>query len=240
MTDIPESHPRYLSLKTREKLVQGVEEGMTSKAGLIAHGRGEAFDYLLGEETTPFAEKAERYALKLMKEADNAVISINGNVAALVPDSIVKLGQDLNAKLEVNLFHRTDKRMELIEKKLRDNGAEEVLGSEPDAKIPDLEHARALCSEEGIYSSDVVLVPLEDGDRAKALSDMGKTVITIDLNPLSRTAQVSDVTIVDNIIRAVPNMNKQEPLEEGFSNHKNLNRTLKYMSQRLFDLAEEL
>ncbi|MFW6038523.1 MAG: 4-phosphopantoate--beta-alanine ligase, partial [Candidatus Saliniplasma sp.] len=206
MTDIPESHPRYVSLKTREMLVEGVEVGITSKAGLIAHGRGEAFDYLIGEETIPTAEKAERYAVKVMREADNAVISVNGNVAALVPDSIVKLGEHLDAKLEVNLFHRTEERMEKIEAKLRENGAEKVFGLEPDEKIPGLDHARALCSSEGIYSSDVVLVPLEDGDRAKALSDMGKTVITIDLNPLSRTSQVSDVTIVDNIIRAVPNM----------------------------------
>ncbi|MFW5898826.1 MAG: 4-phosphopantoate--beta-alanine ligase, partial [Candidatus Saliniplasma sp.] len=213
MTDIPESHPRYVSLKTREMLVEGVEVGITSKAGLIAHGRGEAFDYLIGEETIPTAEKAERYAVKVMREADNAVISVNGNVAALVPDSIVKLGEHLDAKLEVNLFHRTEERMEKIEAKLRENGAEKVFGLEPDEKIPGLDHARALCSSEGIYSSDVVLVPLEDGDRAKALSDMGKTVITIDLNPLSRTSQVSDVTIVDNIIRAVPNMIEMEPLE---------------------------
>jgi 4-phosphopantoate--beta-alanine ligase len=33
---------------------------------------------------------------------------------------------------------------------------------------------------------------------------MGKTVITVDLNPLSRTAEKADITIVDNITRAVP------------------------------------
>ena len=236
MTDIPESHPRYISLKTREMLVEGVEEGITSKAGLIAHGRGEAFDYIIGEETISSSERAERYAVKLMKEAENAVISVNGNVAALVPDSIVKLSERLDAKLEVNLFHRTEERMEKIEGKLRDNGAEKVLGLEPDEKIPGLDHARALCSSEGIYSSDVVMVPLEDGDRAQALSAMGKTVITIDLNPLSRTSQVSDVTIVDNIIRAVPNMIELEPLDESFSNEENLSEVLRYMSSRLLKL----
>ncbi|MFW6304518.1 MAG: 4-phosphopantoate--beta-alanine ligase [Candidatus Saliniplasma sp.] len=237
MTDIPESHPRYVSLKTREMLVEGVEVGITSKAGLIAHGRGEAFDYLIGEETIPTAEKAERYAVKVMREADNAVISVNGNVAALVPDSIVKLGEHLDAKLEVNLFHRTEERMEKIEATLRENGAEKVFGLESDEKIPGLDHARALCSSEGIYSSDVVLVPLEDGDRAKALSDMGKTVITIDLNPLSRTSQVSDVTIVDNIIRAVPNMIELEPLDEGFDNEKNLSDVIEFISDRLLELT---
>ena len=33
----------------------------------------------------------------------------------------------------------------------------------------------------GIYQSDVVLVPLEDGDRTEALISNGKFVITIDL-----------------------------------------------------------
>jgi 4-phosphopantoate--beta-alanine ligase len=37
---------------------------------------------------------------------------------------------------------------------------------------------------------------------------MGKQVISVDLNPLSRTAMASDVTIVDNIVRAIPNMIK--------------------------------
>jgi 4-phosphopantoate--beta-alanine ligase len=35
---------------------------------------------------------------------------------------------------------------------------------------------------------------------------MGKNVIVVDLNPLSRSAQTATVTIADNIVRAVPNM----------------------------------
>jgi 4-phosphopantoate--beta-alanine ligase len=31
-------------------------------------------------------------------------------------------------------------------------------------------------------------------------------VISIDLNPLSRTSQASKITIVDNLVRAIPNM----------------------------------
>lgn len=240
MTEVPRSHPRYESLKTREMLVEGVESGITSKAGLIAHGRGEAFDYLLGEETIPAAERAERYAVDVLSEADNPVISINGNVAALVPGKIVELGERLSAKLEVNLFHRTEERLKKIEKKLRENGASEVLGLKADAEIPGLDHDRALCSQEDIYSADAVLVPLEDGDRAKALKEMGKTVVTIDLNPLSRTAKAADVTIVDNVTRAVPNMidvepMDVEPLDDEFDNEKNLSEVLDYMSKRLKD-----
>ena len=48
---IPRSHPRYESLVIREKLVKGVKEGITALQGLIAHGRGEMFDYILGEKT---------------------------------------------------------------------------------------------------------------------------------------------------------------------------------------------
>jgi len=44
---IPKSHPRYISLRTRNVLVEGVNKGITSIHGLIAHGRGEAFDYLI-------------------------------------------------------------------------------------------------------------------------------------------------------------------------------------------------
>ncbi len=220
-------------------LVDGVEECITSKAGLIAHGRGEAFDYILGEKTIDSALRAEKAAVHKLLEADNPVISINGNVAALVPGDIVKLSERLDAKLEVNLFHRTEERLKKIKGKLVKNGAKEVYGLEADAKIPNLDHARALCSEEGIYSSDVVLVPLEDGDRTKALSEMGKTVITIDLNPMSRTARTADITIVDNITRAVKNMIKVDPLDDSYDNKKSLSDTLRYMSERLIDLSNE-
>jgi len=240
MTEIPKSHPRYLSLKMREDLVNGVEEGITSKAGLIAHGRGEMFDYLMGEESIEMAKLAERKAIKEMIDADNPVISINGNVAALVPEEIVELGKRLDAKLEVNLFHRTEERINKIKESLENNGAERVYGLDPEEEIPGLEHKRALCSHEGIYTSDVVLVPLEDGDRAQALKDMGKKVITIDLNPLSRTSQAADITIVDNVIRAVPNMIEFEPLYEDFDNEENLKRTLLFMAERLKSLSEEI
>ena len=58
----------------------------------------------------------------------------------------------------------------------------------------------------GIFSADVVLVPLEDGDRCQALVNMGKTVIAIDLNPLSRTARSATITIVDELTRALPHI----------------------------------
>ncbi len=206
MTEIPKSHPRYLSLVTRERLVEMMRRGIVSEAGLIAHGRGEAFDYLIGEKSNDFAIKSEKAAVATMLLAERPVISVNGNAAALSGKEIIGLGEILNAKIEVNLFHRTEDRVKKIVEYLESLGGRNILGPDPDARIPGLDHARALCHKEGIYSADVVLVPLEDGDRAQALKNMGKTVITIDLNPISRTARASDITIVDNIIRAIPNM----------------------------------
>jgi 4-phosphopantoate--beta-alanine ligase len=82
----------------------------------------------------------------------------------------------------------------------------EILGENPDAKIPGLEGPRANCCKSGIYNSDVILVPLEDGDRCEALVAMGKTVLVIDLNPLSRSAKMGSVTIVDELSRVANNL----------------------------------
>ncbi|ELY51831.1 4-phosphopantoate--beta-alanine ligase [Natronorubrum bangense] len=204
--EIPEDHPRYQDLLTRHRIEKGVEKGITHLQGMHAEGRGSAFDYLLGEATIPSADDAERVAAAHLLLADRPVLSINGNVAALVPGEMVELAEATGADLEINLFNRTPERIEAIADHLREHGAEDVKGLEADARIPNLDHQRAKVDEDGIYDADVVLVPLEDGDRAEALEEMGKTEIVIDLNPLSRSPQVADVPIVDNIIRAVPNM----------------------------------
>jgi len=39
---------------------------------------------------------------------------------------------------------------------------------------------------------------------SQALVANGKKVITVDLNPLSRTARTSTITIVDNLVRCMP------------------------------------
>ena len=204
--EIPESHPRYESLLTRHRIEEGVEMGITSQQGLIAQGRGEALDYLLGERTIPSADEAERVAAAHLLLADHPVLSVNGNVAALVPGETVELADAVGADLEVNLFNRTEERMGAIADHLREHGAQAVKGLAADARIPGLEHERAKVDADGIYAADVVVVPLEDGDRAEALEAMGKTEIVIDLNPLSRSIEAAAVPIVDNIIRAVPNM----------------------------------
>jgi 4-phosphopantoate--beta-alanine ligase len=203
MTDIPATHPRYESLVRREKLVKGFKEGIVVPQGLIAHGRGEMFDYLLGERTTKEGRAASRAAAALLLKAKRPVISVNGNVAALCAAEVVRLSKVSNARIEVGLFHRTDERVTKIEKVLVKHGAKNVLGFLPDAKIPGLDSLRGLCSKDGIYIADVVLIPLEDGDRAEALAKMGKKTIAIDLNPMSRTAMNATITIVDELTRAI-------------------------------------
>jgi 4-phosphopantoate--beta-alanine ligase len=239
---VPKSHPRYESLMKRERLTDGYKAGLVAEAGLMAHGRGEAFDYLLGECTIPEAEEAEITAASLLLNAKNPVISVNGNVAALCPEALVALAKAIPAKLEVNLFYRTEERVAKIVKHLEAHGAKNVLGANPDARIPGLEHARGLCTSDGIFSADVVLVPLEDGDRAQALRKMGKTTIVIDLNPLSRSALAGSVTIVDEVTRAIPNITKfakelkGQPPVKGFDNTANMRRTIDRITNSLFEL----
>jgi 4-phosphopantoate--beta-alanine ligase len=216
MTEIPTSHPRYASLMARERLVAGVRAGITSEAGLIAHGRGEAFDYLLGERTVEEAQEAAQVAAAMLLMADRPVMSVNGNVAALAVEEVVRLQERIHEVrvsrglrepafvVEVNLFHRTEDRVKAITKVLRDAGAVGVLGEQPNDRVPGLDHARALCSRSGVGTADVVMIPLEDGDRAEALRAWGKYVIAIDLNPLARTSRAAHVTLVDELTRALP------------------------------------
>lgn len=241
---IPKSHPRYESLTYRHKLLDGFRRGYVAGAGLIAHGRGEAFDYLIGEKTTEQAMKAEKVAVGMLLLSKNPVISVNGNVAALVPKGIVRLSRLINAKIEVNLFYRTLKREKLIKNVLMKNGAKVVLGvgKNNSERIPDVDSMRGKVDKGGIWAADTILIPLEDGDRAEALRKIGKNIIAIDLNPLSRTSQSATIAIVDNIVRAIPNMlefakemkkrdrKDIEELIENFKNKKNLNTIIKDMA----------
>ncbi len=233
---IPKSHPRYFSLLTREKLVEGFEKGIVAPEGLIAQGRGEAFDYILGEKTLPPAEKAIKAASALLLLAKHPVISVNGNAAALSAKEIVKLAKITGSKIEVNLFYRTEKREKKIKNLLISSGADKVLGAGKDASgaIPQLMSERRKVDPKGILIADVVLVFLEDGDRTESLIKMGKKVVAIDLNPFSRTAQKATITIVDNIVRAVPNLisfsqkfKNQVFISERFRNKKYSEQKLK-------------
>ncbi|MBN1328003.1 MAG: phosphopantothenate/pantothenate synthetase [Candidatus Heimdallarchaeota archaeon] len=254
MTEIPENHPRYLSLKERHTIIEGMHNKIVAEAGLIAHGRGEAFDYILGEKTPEYAMKQEKAAVAALLTAVHPVISVNGNVAVLCPNEIVELAEKTNAKIEVNLFYRTVEREKNIEIVLKKAGAKAILGvnlGERAVTIPEISHQRRIVDPEGIYQADVVFVPLEDGDRTMALRKMGKTVISVDLNPMSRTAVWSSITIVNHIRRASQEMIKiveelsnysREQLKTIIKNYDNnhmLQQSVKFMSNRLLELSNE-
>ena len=229
----PKDHPRYKSLLAREKLVDASE--FVAKQGLIAHGRGEAFDYLLGEQTCLPALSAIKAAASALIEAKNPVISVNGNVVALAAREVARLSEISGAKVEVNLFHRTPERVAGLTKVMKKVGID-ALGANADDKIPGLSSERAKCCSEGIGSADIVLVPLEDGDRCEALVKMGKKVITIDLNPLSRTAQTAHITIVDELTRCLPLLSdfvKEKNGLDSFNNKQCLTDVLNYMAERI-------
>lgn len=243
LRNIPQNHPRAKSLQIRERLVEGFRNGIVVEEGLIAHGRGEAFDYLIGEKTNKEALQAMRAAVSLIMLAEKPVMSVNGNIASLCPKEIVELSKVTGARIEVNLFYRSMGRELAIEKVLMTNGAKEVLGVGRSASstIPELMSDRRKVDPDGIYSADVVLIPLEDGDRAEALVKMGKGVIAIDLNPLSRTSQKSHITIVDNVVRAMPKMvrlakqmrrmkkRELQKIVSEFDNRKNIDAALQHV-----------
>ena len=158
----------------------------------------------------------------------------------------------MDAKLEINLFYRTSERIKNIRKILEDAGAFEVLGVEEESvTIEGLKGPRSKSSKIGVNQSDVVLVPLEDGDRTEALISNGKFVITIDLNPLSRTSQKASITIVDNLIRAIPhlvrevdklkNTSKSElrNIVNNFDNQLNLQDSLDLIAQNITTKKEK-
>ena len=238
---IPKNHPRYESLILREKIKEAYREGYLAESGMIAHGRGEAFDYLIGEKTRDYSEIAIKASVAMLILGNNPVFSVNGNTTALVIDEIIELAKIINCKIEINLFYRTKERVEIIANLFKEKGWENILGTD-DRKllyIDDIESPRATASYDGIYSADVVLIPLEDGDRAEILVNSGKKVIAIDLNPLSRTSTKSTISIVDNVTRVIPLMieiakdlkNKDKntliSIVENFSNEKNIEEALK-------------
>jgi 4-phosphopantoate--beta-alanine ligase len=216
--------------------------------GLIAHGRGECFDYLIGECTIESAKAAVNAASATLLLARYPVISINGNVTALCVDQVCQLNRSLeNSAVEINLFYYTKERERLISEEFKKYGLLKIFGIDPKnlVSIPELESNRRFVDRNGISKADVVFVPLEDGDRTIALKRMNKKVITVDLNPLSRTALSSDITIVDNIVRVIPQLiecikyhkkhsseNDLKELIEGFDNMDGLKKALEVMKSK--------
>ncbi len=250
---LPADHPRYESIHIREKLVEMAGRNVVAPAGLIAHGRGEAYDYLIGEGTPDCVIEPIRAAAAALISAEHPVISVNGNAAALCPEALVELSRITGALLEINLFYRSRERIDAIASVMQEAGAVRLYGTDEkkQARIPEIGSERKRVDPEGILIADTVLVPLEDGDRTEALVKMGKRVITIDLNPLSRTSRMASISIMDNITRAVPAISESAAeLKSGgrdkalellrlYDNNKAFAEALNFISARLKKLAGE-
>ena len=256
MGEVPPTHPRYASLMARKRLTEAASAGMLAESALIAHGRGEAFDYLLGERTCDAARKAISEVAARLLSAEKPVISVNGNTVALAGPQLLTCAAVLNCPIEVNIYYRTPERMsklnetlEGLREEVANNAppegwmgsqwpesvrAVEILGAKADGRIAGLEGPRSQCSSRGIEASDAVLVPLEDGDRCEALIALGKQVLVIDLNPLSRTARMAHVTIVDEVSRAMAELCRAlvaEPQVSDWDNEQALRDALEIMGE---------
>ncbi|RAP54311.1 MAG: hypothetical protein BZ137_02975, partial [Methanosphaera sp. rholeuAM130] len=178
-------HPRYESLLLRDKIVQAHKNGILADSGMIAHGRGETYDYLIGEKTTRNSINTIKVSAAYFLTAKKPVLSVNGNTTALVAEDIAKMSKLLDIPVEINLYYRTDERVRRIEEVYKKLGVKEILGTNDDEFIdtPNLNGPRSPVSIDGISKSDLIFIPLEDGDRAEALYNLGKTIISVDLNP---------------------------------------------------------
>ena len=259
--DVPDSHPRKRSLERRYELEEAASKGLLAGTAMIAHSRGEAFDYLLGEKTIPIANEATIQAAIMLKSAVRPIISVNGNTTILAGEELVGCAALLSCPIEVNIYYRTPERIsglvahlekckKIVSIKPPNNwkrSPEEweravnnviILGSFADGLIPGLSGPRAICDVNGILASDAILVPLEDGDRCEALVNMGLKVIVVDLNPLSRSSLMSTITIVDDVTRFSNNLQEkllifQRLKREKWDNKKSLQVALDTINETL-------
>ena len=234
-------HPRYESLMIRKRIAEAGVKGMLADSAMIAHGRGEAFDYLLGEQTIPSALDATREAAARLVNSNKPVLSLNGNAIALAGQEFLTIASQLGCPIEINIFYRTPQRMgalighlKMLNQKL--DLDVEIMGGITDARIPGLEGPRGACQQDGIFEADTVLVPLEDGDRCEALMAMGKTVLVIDLNPISRSSKGCTVGIVDEVTRVAKNLIQfipQKPSATDWNNDRGLQSALDHIVETM-------
>ena len=127
--------------------------------------------------------------------------------------------------------------MRRIAERLEQLGAREVLGLGAWEPLPGLDSARRRMDARGIAQADVVLVPLEDGDRCEALIASGRRVITVDLNPLSRTARRATITVVDELTRVLPLLGQRLEADRRVPREELVRRLAGYDNAAILDRA---
>ena len=134
------------------------------------------------QRTTASAAKATREAYARLHAAKHPVISVNGNTVALAGRDLLHLAASLSCPLEVNIFYRTQARMDGLISRLEawcdEDGLEwRCSAVEPTGASPGWKALERSAMLQASLPRTVVLVPLEDGDRCEALVAMGKTVL---------------------------------------------------------------
>jgi len=237
--NIPKSHPRFVSLSIREKIVRGYNDGLVAKEGLLAHGRGEAFDYLVGEKTSKTAKVAIMAAAAKLLSAQNPVISVNGNVAALCPKEVVQLAKATKAKIEVNLFYYDEVRKKKIEKSLKKAGAKQVLGTNPRSycKIGNLDSPRRIVEQDGPFAAALVPLNIHAAPRPAPLPPPGPPFLPFSLPPLSLPSPKATITLFSNFLLSlkllVSACKKSKPAKTNFNNRRALSSAVSEIKNNL-------
>ena len=93
----------------REHLADMVEKGLVNPTGLISHGRGEAFDYLMGERPLDASLKAEKYIIQgcastmyLVPKFESGVIHFEMDVEGGTTNPLISRGLGALALLVYN------------------------------------------------------------------------------------------------------------------------------------------
>ena len=206
--DAPLAPPSALpELSCPARLAELSRKGLVVAEGLIAHGRGEAFDYLLGERTNPSARRATRVAAQWLRRGARPVVSVNGNVAALAAPEVARLQRALpTLGVEVNLFHRSPRRVGLVARALRSAGVDPILGTHPTARIPGLPSDGPGWTAEGSSWPTSASCPSRTATARKRCGRSANGSSRSTSNPLSRTSQEANLPIVDELVRALRNL----------------------------------
>ena len=102
----------------------------------------------------------------------------------------IRVARALQVLISVNAG-RDDLAEQAIRAHMHEHGAPDILMPTEEAQLDFIDSNRRFVNPAGIFRADAIFVPLEDGDRCQALVKMGKAVVTVDLNPMSRTSKTS-------------------------------------------------
>jgi len=201
---IPKDHPRYKSLVTREHLAECARTGIVSLEGLTSHGRGEAFDYLLGEKTSESALLAgkdcggpapHRKTPGALRERQHRGACGTRNRASPEGKRGARRGQPLPPDTRTGTADRDGSSAMPVRTVF--SGRSRSASSRSPTTGP-------FCRREGCLLPMSCLSRSKTATAARCSVGMGKKVIAIDLNPLSRTAKTATLTVVDEVTRALP------------------------------------